>query len=397
MYFKLFIPVFLLSFIQLSAFFLYNGFTFNPSGSTEILISSFYLSLILAIFTFSIFVSKNFKPLTDSRNNSNVIVDYIALIITILFILKPTLIMYGMGVELGFDYVRQNFFTSDVIRSKAFGNMSLAIFTQNYVVAFLWFYIIYLIGFHSKRSNVIFYCILISLILFNMSYAGRFNIYFAIIVLYIKNVLEGKKLFDFIKKYFVLILALFSMSTIIVAIRNNREGFANNFNDILKVLEYHILQPFFVAQKIDNNQIIVDGYPFRVIIEGFFAPLLYLFNIELKDLPQGYYSRVFGDSTLYSQYTETYYNAFSTLFPYIYIDFGLMSPIFCFIIVFIFFSFSFLISGSSLRAKYLSYLSLMLYFSLFQAPIFSHGVLFIVIIVPLLSYLGSKFNRGIKS
>ncbi|WP_104498381.1 O-antigen polymerase [Acinetobacter indicus] len=391
MYLKLFYPYIFLSLCQVFGFYFYNGFSFYPKDDTKVVVSLFYFFSILAIVSFCLFNSNNIRK--DTLVVSNKKIENLFLIITIFFILKPAFIMLSMGVEYGFDYVRQNFFTSDLIRSIAFGNMTIAVFTQSYIVPILWFYVIYLTDSKERYSKFTFYFILFSLVIFNLSYAGRFYIYFAIIVLYLKNVIERKSIMSFFKKNSYIIGFFFIISTFVVALRNNRDGLANESNDLLKLVEYHLLQPYFFAQKIDSNELIYDGYPFRVILEGFFSPILYFFGVTFKDLPQGKYSRIFDQPTLFSEYTNTYYNAFSTFFPYIYIDFGGFSVIYTFILIFIFLSLSRLISNLNLRFKYLAYISLILYFSLFQSTLFSYGTLIVIILFPITNFLYIKLKK----
>ncbi|WP_180190499.1 O-antigen polymerase [Acinetobacter sp. YH01009] len=385
MYLKFFLPFLLLALLQVTAFYIYNGFSYIPSDKNQIFITIMYIFSIFAVIAYCLFNNKSKK--IEQNDKRNKYIELLFLIITIVLVLKPTFIMFSMGMEYGFDYVRQNFFSSDIIRAHAFGNMTLAIFTQFYVVPVLWFYIIYLMGCNNKKTTFTFYFILFSLIAFNLSYAGRFYIYFALLILYLKNLIEGRSILDFLRKNIILILSLFTVSTLVVALRNNRQGLANESSDMLRLLEYHILQPFFLAQKMDHNELIYDGYPFRVIIEGFFAPVLYFFEITFKDLPQGKYSRIFDSSTLYSVYSDSYYNAFATFFPYIYIDFGYLSPLFSFIIIIFFLMYSKIILDNGLRTKYIAYIALTLYFSLFQSTLFSYGTISILILFPLLNYL----------
>lgn len=390
---KIFSPVLLLLFIQFIFYLIYNGFSYYPNSSTQIIVSGLYLSTFISIIFYCFFSKVKFEGGRNFVTNKKI--DILVVIIALFFIVKPTIIMYLMGVELGFDYVRQNFYSSDVIRSSAFGSMNIAIFVQTYVASFLWFYIIYLTGSKSKRSNYIFYFLLFSLVLYNMSYAGRFYMYFAIVVLYLKTIMDGKNPLVFLKRYGIVLVLFLFISTLIVSIRNNKDGLASSTRDIISLVEYHILQPFFLSQKIEFKQIIVDGYPFRSFIEGLLGPILYFFGVSFKDQVYGKYSRIFDDPTLYSFYTGSWYNAFSTFLPYIYMDFGLFSFIFIFIIFGYFFLSSYLISDVNLRLKFLSYLSLMLYFSLFQAPIFSNGTMFVILLFPWLYffYKKIKFSR----
>lgn len=391
---KLFIPVILLAIIQLVAFFYYSGFSFIPDIFSKYLVSSFYIFFIFSILFFCFFSKEKNKKNFLEKNQELKInrMDLLVLFFCILLIVKPTIIMLIMGNTLGFDYVRSNFFSSDIIRGKAFGNMTLAILVQNYFVPFLWFYTVMMINHeNSKKREFIFYLFLFSLILFNLSYAGRFYIYFSIIALYIKSIIQQGSLFTFFRKYLAISSMLIFLSFFILELRKGEEQIAQDQpNTLLMLLEYHILQPFFFSQKVYNGEIYHDGYPFRTLIEGVFAPIFYFLGTDLKELQQGQYPIIFSNFTLYSNYSDSYYNAFATFFPYFYSDYGVLAPIFLFfIMIYILFS-SNLISGRDIRIKFLGFIALMLYFSLFQSMILSYGCLIIIFLFPVVNYIWTK-------
>lgn len=387
---KIFSPFLFLLCAQLIFYFIYSGFSYSPNVNTQFIIFGLYASTFLSIIIFCSYTKVLIKENIEFCTNKKI--DIFALFLTLFFIVKPTVIMYLMGVEFGFDYVRQNFYSSDIIRSSAFGSMSIAIFVQTYVASFLWFYVIYLIGSKNKSSTYLFYFILFSLVLYNMSYAGRFYMYFAIILLYLKTIIEGRNPLVFLKKYGLILFSFLLASTLIVSVRNNKDGLANSSRDMISLLEYHVLQPFFLSQKIEYKQIVVEGYPFRSFVEGLFGPILHLGGVSFKDQAYGKYSRIFDEPTLYSFNTGSWYNAFSTFFPYIYMDFGMLSFIMIFIIIGYLFLTSYLIVDVVLRVKFLAYISLMLYFSLFQAPIFSNGTMFIVLLFPWFYFFYKKIK-----
>lgn len=397
MYLKLFSPVLFLLIFQLIAFFFYNGFLYAASDYAVLMVSLTYISAIFAIFCFcfcsSFIEKKNEIVLTHVKNRK---VEIFFLILTIIFIVKPTFIMFMLGLDYGFDYVRQNYFSTDIIKSLAFGNMTIAVLTNLYLVQFLWFYIFLIIGSNDKFTNFVFYFILLSLVVFNLSYAGRFYIYFAFLVLFLKSLLEREKILVFLKKYSILFLGLIFSAFSMVNLRSNKNVLENDSSSILKLLEYHVMQPYFFAQKIDDYLLWDDGYPFRVIFESLNAHFLYLFGVSFSETTFGYYSAAFGNPTLYSQYSFGYYNAFSTFFAYIYADSKIFTPIITFIILLYLMLSSFFIWNLEFRRKFLAYISLMLYFSLFQAPIFTPGFLLIGVFVPLYFLAVSKFKKVFK-
>lgn len=390
MYIKLFLPVLFLAFIQLLGFYFYSGFSYKPNFEIQCLVSLFYISLITTIVICFLPFRKKINFSNYKKDIVNYKFDFIVLIVLCFTVIKPTILIFFIGMEFGFDYVRQNFFTSDIIRAVAFGNITIAMLTQSYVVPFLWFYCLLIIGSENKKRILFFYILLISLILFNLSYAGRFYIYFAIIVLYLKVVIEGKGVIHFFKKYSLILIVFLFLSMFIINLRVNEDGIASDSNDFIMLAEYHLLQPYFLSQKIENKEIVFDGYPFRVIIEGILSPIFYFFGTKLQDIPQGYFPLIFNNFTLYSNYTGTYYNAFATFFPFVYSDFGMLSPFFVFIIISYFILSSLLISNYILRIKFLAFIALMLYFSLFQSTIFSFGCLMIIVLFPVFSFFYSR-------
>jgi len=379
MYCKLFAPVFFLMFFQIIGYIFYQGFKFYPKPETYTFVLSIYIYSIFLFFAFCFFFDE--KQRCSNELPTNNIFNVIVVIAVILFLIKPSIIMVMMGLQYGFDYVRQNFFGSDLIRAAAFGSVKISAFTLMYLVPIFWGYVIYLIG-NKKRSNVfIMYFLLISLIFFNLSYAGRFNIYFAFIFLYLKSILEGFSFIRFCIKYLPIISILFFVSMFVVNIRNNKEGLVNDSNGFIKLLEYHIMQPNFLSQKIEDGSINNENYPFKTIIESLFYPIYNILGKSFSDISYGYYSTIFGNPTLYSNLTDTSYNAYSTFFIYLYADFYYFAYIALLFIIFIFFSISKLLNRD-LRIRYVSYMSLMFYFSLFQAPIFSPGALFVLLVFP---------------
>lgn len=385
MTFKIFSPVLLLAFFQLFFFWCYKGFSYEPEENIFLMVNIFYIIFILTIVFFCVCTTnlKNYKNISSDKGNKVTKFDLIFLLLVIVFINIPSILMFMMGLEFGFDYVRANFFQTDLIRSKAFGTMSIAIVVLNYLIPILWLYVIMMVNINNNRArNIVFYFILISLILFNFSFAGRFYLYFALLVLYFKCLIENIGVISFFLKKSIFLVILISISFLMTRLRSGE--IVEESKDFLILLEYHILQPFFLSQKIQFNEINYNGYPFKTIIEGLLAPFSYLMGKGLNELPQGVLPVVFSNSTLYSNYSDLYFNAFGTFFPYIYIDFGFFSFLFIFIYFTLILFSCYLIPNREVRIKYLCFLSLMMYFSLFQSMIFSYGCLIIIVFFPIL-------------
>ena len=389
MYLKLFLPLIILALIQMLGMLLYDGFSYFLNDETFFVVFLSYFFFICSIFFICYFSDGNKKKLPQNNENFN-FKDFIVFISTIFFIVKPSIMLFTIGNEFGYDYVRANYFSDNSFKELIFGNLTISLLTQIYVVPFLWFYVFLLMGSENKYKKTLFYFVLLSLVSFNLAYAGRFYIYFALIALYLKNIIDGNNFVFFVKKYLLFSITLIFLALLMANLRVREDGVATGNKDFLMLLEYHLLPPYFLGQKIDEGNLILLGYPFRTLIEGIFAPILPLFDILVQNIPQLKYPSNFDNPTLYSKYTDSYYNAFSTFFAYIYADFGYFTPIVSFIFVSYLFFTSFFIKNQILRIKYIGYLCLMFYFSLFQATIFSSGTLLVVFFVPLFCLIKSK-------
>lgn len=382
MYFKIFLPFLILLIIQILGFILYNGFSFDPLEKTKYLVISTYFFTIVFIFFIGIFYNINNRIVLEEKNGFNKTLGFIIIFLVLCFLNKPSIILFFLGQSLGVDYVRDNFFVMESLRIQVFGNATIAAFTLMYVAPILWFFCIYLIGRSDKFSKFLFYYILFSLVVFNISYAGRFYIYFAFLVLYLKAILEGDSFLGFLKKYSIVIFSFLFFSFLILSLRNGDSYDSDIGKELNTLVEYHLVQPFFWSQKIDTGYFLFDGYPFKLFTESLFFPLFYLVGKSFSDISYGFYANKFSDFTLYSNQTGNTYNAFSTMYAYLFSDFGYFTPIFSIFFIILIMFFSFFIRSSSDRLKYISYFSLMLYFSLFQAPIFSPGCLLVLFLVP---------------
>ena len=148
-----------------------------------------------------------------------------------------------------------------------------------------------------------------------MSYGGRFNIYFGLLILYYKTILNGGNIFNYIRKYSALILLLvFSSFWVLISRRNEDSDFF--LQGFVEVLEYHLLPPFILAQSIDFSILNYDGYPFRIVVTSFLAPVSFLLGIDGKLLPYAYYPSLLSEFRLYSFSSNSWYSAFGTLFNF---------------------------------------------------------------------------------
>lgn len=381
MFFKIFLPFLVLLVIQLIGFVFYNGFSLEMNSETRYLVVATYLISIVFLILSSIFYRIGRVDL-NNKNNFNKPLGFLIFLLVLVFLNKPTIILYFLGQSLGVDYVRNNFFIMESLRAQAFGSGVIAAFTLMYVAPILWFFCIYLIGSRDRLGKYLFYYILFSLVLFNMSYAGRFNLYFAVLIIYLKALMEGESILIFVKKYALLVASFLFLSLIILVSRSGDNYESNSDKEILTLVEYHLMQPFFWAQKIEGGIYLPDSYPFKLIIESILFPFFFFVGKSFSDISYGLYINKFSDFTLYSNQTENFYNAFATMYAYLYSDFGYFTPIFFVFFMTFILVYSFFIKNKLDRVKYISFFSLMLYFSLFQSPIFSPGCLLVLLISP---------------
>lgn len=396
---KLFIPVLFLLFFQLISLYFYNGFNLYISDKTIINVSFFYVFTIAAVLLSTLFLYKNYRVVERNDiikfNKKN---NFFIIFLSLIFVLKPTIILIGLNIEMGGEYVRKAYFSDPNFFNLVYGRGIIATFTNYYIVPFLWFYLIYVMDKDKGSFNFTFYFLLILLIMYNASYSGRFFIYFSLIVLYLRCIVTGISFLGFFRKNIIIILFFILASYFILVNRQYEYGAEINFYDnMLSIFEYHAIPPYLLSQKIDTGTFVFDQsyYPFRVVVENLLIPIYILFfDGNINDLIYfEHVGNILSDPTLYSNYSMTYYNAYGTMFYFFYADTRIFSPIFVFIMIGYIFLSSKFINDKSIRVKYLAFVSLILYFSLFQAMIFSPGYLLIIFGLPLFYLFFSKRNR----
>lgn len=388
MYLKIFTPVFFLLLLQIIAFLIYGGFILNVSNSVFFLVIFGYLAILI-----SIIITKNHFGINGrlDRYILNKNIKLISIFIILFFLLRPIVVMIGISSTLGQDYIRYNFFYDKQLQIQIFGSIFMSSFTLSYIIPISWFLVVLLIGSKDKLGVILFYIFLLALVVFNASYAGRFNMYFALLMIYFRSVYIGDGFNKFFLKNSYIFIFVFIYSFFILFIRQNKNSNDFGYNDLLMLLEYHILQPFFLSQKIMSSEIVFEGFPFKVVLTSFFAPIYYILGFKGDSIPISYYPQILNDYTLYSQYTGSIYNAYATFMAYFYIDFGFFYPlaiVFSWLVILVF---SLMIKSKELRVLYLIFISFSLYASLFQAFILSTGAMLIIGLFPIICRLSEKY------
>lgn len=390
MYVKIFIPVICFLLLQLTGYTFFNQYYLETTLKTDILIYLNYLSLILIIFLFLLSnKANNSVEIKEGNNRVNIIV----FLSVLFFLIRPTIVLIGMNIELGADQVRYSIYNSDGVYTQIYGIGILGTFANYYLVPFLWFYCIWLCDKNDRFSKFLFYFIVLILSIYNASYAGRIFIYYAILAIYLRYVLLGLSVGKiFVKYIFILATAIIS-SNFILKNRNNSNDIGSS--DVVQgLIDYHVGGVFFLAQKMQTIPQLLSGdyYLFRTIYEGLFSPFYFLIGKPLGDLTYLYQvGQVLSVPTLYDLENNDYFNAFATLFYYFILDYGVFSPIFVFVIIgWILFTAK-VIKDKNQRVKYIAFISLVLYFSLFTGVLFMPGYLLVIFSIPVILFIKSKW------
>lgn len=388
---RIFAPIIILMIVQLTSLYLYNGFDVFLSVETVFLVTTFYLVSILVIFFSSQTIKIGFSSNNYSIDNR---ITILVLFISFLFILRPTFILLGLNIKFGGEYVRNLYFSDPSFFDMVYGRGIIATITNYYIVPFLWFYLLLICDSKKKINIYSFYFFLLILVLYNASYSGRFFIYFSLIVLYLKCVISGVSFLGFLKKN-SLLFSIFGFASYIILVNRQYEygGGVSVYSNLLSILEYHIISPFLLSQKIESGVFNSDiySYPLRVIFQNITLPIyIIFFEGNINDLIYfNHISNILSEATLYAKNSGSYYNAYGSMFYFFYADAGNFSPFYIFFLLGYIFVSSRFIWNKSIRVKYLAFVSLVFYFSLFQAIIFSPGYILLILGLPLF-YLFSK-------
>lgn len=371
---KIYFPLIFLIMIQMCGYFLYDGFEIHETIPTKLLVVGCYLSLILSIII-TLYVKGN-NSFTVRKADVTRWVIIIAITFsttTLVLVLLPTLKLISFINIIGYDSIRDTFFSNTDFQFGLFYHRYIALFVLSYYMPIAWFFIIWLAQYNDKTMNVFFWFNSIVLVVFSISIAGRFSIYYLIVVLYYRAILRGGKYKDLFY-FFVGVVFFVAISFVVLKFRSiTSPGMVDGYSffdthEINSVIEYNILSPFFLSQKITEN----FGYlsflqiPFATTFSGL------LFAFLGSNSPLIAVGEYFNTFTLYSTYTNNDYNAFSTVFAYFIMDFGFLAPFFClffFLLLFNIHSFFPVYYAGAFRL----YIILQVFFSLYSSKITSPG------------------------
>lgn len=371
---KIYLPLVFLIIIQMCGYFLYDGFRIYETMLTKLLVVGCYLSLVLSIIITLYIKGNNLFTVEKADVTRWIIIIAIAFsTTTLVLVLLPTLKLISFINIIGYDSIRDTFFSNTDFQFGLFYHRYIALFVLSYYMPIAWFFIIWLAQYNDKTMDVFFWFNSIVLVVFSISIAGRFSIYYLIVVLYYRAMLRGGRYKDLFY-FFIGVVFFVTISFVVLKFRNITspdmvDGYSFfDTHEINSVIEYNILSPFFLSQKITEN----FGYlsflqvPFATTFSG----LLFAFLGSNSPLiAVGEYFNIF---TLYSTYTNNDYNAFSTVFAYFIMDFGFLAPFFClffFLLLFNIHSFFPVYCAGVFRL----YIILQVFFSLYSSKITSPG------------------------
>lgn len=194
---KIYFPLIFLIMIQMCGYFLYDGFEIHETIPTKLLVVGCYLSLILSIII-TLYVKGN-NSFTVRKADVTRWVIIIAITFsttTLVLVLLPTLKLISFINIIGYDSIRDTFFSNTDFQFGLFYHRYIALFVLSYYMPIAWFFIIWLAQYNDKTMNVFFWFNSIVLVVFSISIAGRFSIYYLIVVLYYRAILRGGKYKD---------------------------------------------------------------------------------------------------------------------------------------------------------------------------------------------------------
>lgn len=165
--------------------------------------------------------------------------------------------------------------------------------------------------------------------------AGRFSIYFIILLVLSKSFTNKNKVPAIV---FSILMVLIALIITITRADNKLDFIDLVVPAITNVFEYHILPPFYLYEALGYQPI--EQLPTSFGTGAFSWLLLALRGIVLNtsDLPYFTITEITQDTILHSEVSGAFFNAFSTAFIIPYIDFGLLGAIFNGLYFFVLFS-----------------------------------------------------------
>ncbi len=303
--------------------------------------------------------------------------------------------------DIGLLGIRDRFFYDESYNVNLYGSKAILFLGNIIVMPMLVSILIFVMTNRTKFGNLLLWYLVILLALFSIASAGRFVFYYLVIIYVLVRLYSGRisgRNLAFIAVFFAVIVV------ISVTIQINRTADIQNYSAtpiedyiVDSLVNYHILGPYMLASGMVDNFGLSSGgnIPGLATIGSFVSPIVYLVTGRLVDVPSIYLGSYLSEMQVYSPSTFADYNAFGTFFASIFFDykFGAIvaSLIYGFCIPFLP---SFV--TQSLRKAFTILLAFLIYFGLFQDPLFSIGFEWIMIAIIFFSVI-SKKHQGTAS
>ena len=375
----------LLMVMQGVSFLIFNvRFSPEPGSYDGAIVLANYIALFVAV----IFSALTTHIVLDSKasNKESKIYSAIKLLIISAGFVLSIKATYSLSVYIainGFEGLRTAFYTNPEIINDVFGGFLLYFAFSTIIKPFILFIIIEEMV-KSKKNMFILIISILTYLSSSIFTGGRFGVYqialALLIILYVKKTSSGK-----LKKNLVLISSLVFLLALSHLMQINRDATTLQFSvneSIMSVVDYHILPPFLLADKVASgfNGLSGCSIPGEATFGTLLMPIQYLFGLKPNEICMYSFGEYLNSATLTNLKTGDSYNAFGTLFAYIIYDFGMLSPVFTFVFGFILVKVC-MVVPIKYREAYLVYSSLSLYFSLFSSLVTSFAFQAIILLL----------------
>lgn len=389
--FSLLLPALALPTYQLLSVISLDIFRPRPSVFAYAMAVSLYIGVIFAILMAYFILAKHKRLLSvaDIKTANNIFIKCLVLLLTILYVDLIVRINFH-ALIVGYENIRYEFFFNDEFRSSVFRSIV-------YDWIFNWFIepgtvlLAIHLGFQKKYGRYFFW-ILILIVFYNASFGGRFSIYTAGLLIFMRMVIVSGFNRSLFLRMSILVSITIGLASLVFYFRIDDFNFKDN---LLSIFEYHSMPPFYFMNKLDDDfgsKWFVD-VPMASIFTALPLAIIKLFKFYSGEVPYYFFTTYFNDFSLSSDLTNATYNAFATIFPFFYVEFNLASPL----VVFIYFLLLFispLIVQKNIRLTFLCFVVYNCFFSFFQYRLVDPGTQFFIGLIFVYS-IGGWISRGL--
>lgn len=366
----------------------------EPSIYARLVVLSCYMAFLSCIATISyLYRSKyNFSYSELCFNSTATILIKTVILVLSLVYLNLTFEVAKHGALVGYEYIRYEYFYNQEFRAKLFGGIVFDWVFNIFILPVSWL-IVSLLTF-SKKYNFFYWFLLIAMVVYNVSIGGRFTIYYAMIFVYFRFCYFNRVNFFLVLKIATISIVVVMVSIYIVSLRVDDFDFSSA---TLSVLEYHTSPPFFLMDKVDDDfgDIWFKNFPLYSIFSSFPLSIAKLVGLYNDQVPYYYLTTYLNDFTIVSNFTGFKYNAFSTVFVFFIMEFGVFAPFFVFFYFFVLFSLPIVVK-QNYRLTVTAFIVVFVFFSLFRYEITTPGFQFLLFIIMFLVFFKRLNNRLVR-